>query len=364
MDIETKIDLVRRKPTEEIVTEQSLREIFEAYEHPKHYIGFEISGKVHLGTGLCTALKIRDFVQAGIKPTIFLADYHSYINGKLGGDIDRIRKVANGYFKHCFVSLGLPEDRVEYVLASEFYDNDYWADVLKIAKETTMNRMLRCITIMGRKETDAVKSSFVLYPAMQAADIFGLDVQIAHAGMDQRKVHMLTHELAPKFGSRKIASVHHRLLPGLQGVQRMDASKLQAQSKEERVDAEIDMKMSKSVPGSAIYVHDSEDEVKKKIAAAYCPEKVAEGNPVFEIAEHLVLRDKAMKIERPAKFGGDLEIPDAESLRKTYLEGRLHPMDLKSAVARELVSMLAPCREYFAKNSEYLEQMKEVEITR
>jgi tyrosyl-tRNA synthetase len=364
MDIETKIDLVRRKPTEEIVTEQSLRGIFETYEHPKHYIGFEISGKVHLGTGLCTALKIRDFIAAGIKPTIFLADYHSYINGKLGGDIDKIRKVANGYFKHCFVSLGLPEDRVEYVLASEFYDNDYWADVLKIAKETTMNRMLRCITIMGRKETDAVKSSFVLYPAMQAADIFGLDVQIAHAGMDQRKVHMLAHELAPKFGNRNFASVHHRLLPGLQGVQRMDASKLQAQSKEERVDAEVDMKMSKSVPGSAIYVHDGEDEVKKKIAAAYCPEKVAEGNPVFEIAEHLVLRDKPMKIERPAKFGGDLDIPDGESLRKIYLEGKLHPMDLKSAVARELVSMLAPCREYFAKNREYLEQMKEVEITR
>ncbi len=354
MDIETKIELVKRKPTEEIVTEQSLREIFEAYEHPKHYIGFEISGKVHLGTGLCTTLKIRDFIQAGIKPTIFLADYHSYINGKLGGDMEKIRKVANGYFKHCFVSLGLPEDKVEYVLASEFYDNDYWADVLKVAKDTTMKRMLRCITIMGRKEEEGMKSSVIFYPAMQAADLFGLDVQIAHAGMDQRKVHMLAHELAPKFGNRKFASVHGHLLPSLLGVQRMNPDE----------EAVVDAKMSKSKPDSAIFIHDSEDEIKKKISKAYCPEKVAEGNPVFEMAEYLVLRERPMKIERPAKFGGDLEIPDAAALRTVYSEGKLHPMDLKNSVARELITMLAPCREYFAKNKEYLEQMKEVEITR
>jgi tyrosyl-tRNA synthetase len=354
MDIETKIDLVKRKPTEEVVTEPVLREIFEAYEHPKHYIGFEISGKVHIGTGLCTMLKIKDFLEAGIKPTIFLADYHSWINGKLGGDLEEIRKIGKGYFKHCFVSLGLPEDKVEYVLASEFYDNDYWADVLKVAKDTTMKRMLRCITIMGRKEEDSMKSSVIFYPAMQAADLFGLDVQIAHAGMDQRKVHMLAHELAPKFGNRKFASVHGHLLPSLLGVQRMNPDE----------EAVVDAKMSKSKPDSAIFIHDSEDEIKKKISKAYCPEKVMEGNPVFEIAEYLVLREKPMRIERPAKFGGDLDIPDVEALKSVYSEGKLHPMDLKSSVAKELVSMLAPCREYFAKNKEYLEQMKEVEITR
>jgi len=76
------------------------------------------------------------------------------------------------------------------------------------------------------------------------------------------------------------------------------------------------------------------------------------------------LRDKPMKIERPAKFGGDIELPDIESLKKIYLEGKLHPMDLKSAVARELIIMLKPCRDYFVKNKEYLEQIAQVEITR
>ena len=213
MDIERKIELVKRKPTEEVITEEGLREMFENYAHPKHYIGFEISGKVHLGTGLCTALKLKDFIEAGIKPTVFLADYHSWINGKLGGDLEQIRKIGIGYFKHAFVSLGLPEDKVDYVLASDIYDESYWPEVLRITKDTTIKRMLRCITIMGRKESEGTKSSAILYPAMQAADIFKLDVQIAHAGMDQRKVHMLAWEIARKQG-KKFVSVHGHLLPG------------------------------------------------------------------------------------------------------------------------------------------------------
>ena len=32
---------------------------------------------------------------------------------------------------------------------------------------------------------------------MQAVDIHSLDVDIAHAGMDQRKIHMLVREIFP-----------------------------------------------------------------------------------------------------------------------------------------------------------------------
>lgn len=359
MDIETRIDLVRRKPVEEVVTEADLRKVFETYAHPKHYIGFEISGMVHLGTGLCTALKLRDFMQAGIKPTIFLADYHSYINGKLGGDLEKIQAIATGYFKHAFISLGLDEGKVDFVLASELYDGDYWKEVLKIAKDTTIKRMTRCITIMGRKESEATSSAVILYPAMQAADIFMLDVQIAHAGMDQRKVHMLARELSHSY-KKDFVAVHGHLLPGLQGAQRMNPQA----DEEEKEAALVDAKMSKSVPGSAIFIHDSEDEIKGKIKKAYCPEKTVEGNPIIEYAEYLVMRDKALRIERPAKFGGDLDIVDAEELKRIYREGKLHPMDLKGAVSRELCDILRPSRDYFAKNRQYLEQISAKDVTR
>ena len=62
MDIETKIDLIRRAPTEEILTMKDLRHLLETEEHPIAYNGWEPSGLVHLGTGIICAYKMKDFV--------------------------------------------------------------------------------------------------------------------------------------------------------------------------------------------------------------------------------------------------------------------------------------------------------------
>jgi tyrosyl-tRNA synthetase len=85
LDLETKLDLIKRPPTEEIITEQELRSLLETNEHPEHYIGFEISGLLHLGTLIICGYKINDFSKAGIRTKVFLADWHSFINNKLGG---------------------------------------------------------------------------------------------------------------------------------------------------------------------------------------------------------------------------------------------------------------------------------------
>ena len=349
MDIERKIDLVCRAPVAEVVTRDELKTLFETNNHPKHYIGFEISGKVHLGSGLLTSLLLKDFIAAGIKPTIFLADYHAWINGKLGGDLDKIQSVARGYFKSAFLSLGLTEDKVDYVLASEAYTNDYWKDVLGISKDTTMQRMLRCTTIMGRTQKDAMDCASVLYPAMQVADIFMLDVDIAHAGMDQRKVHMLAREVAEKHKRKKAAAVHHKLLMGLLGPQKMGFE----ENAED--DLAISSKMSKSKPDSCIFIHDSEAEIARKVKSAYCPEKSAESNPVLEMCEVFIMRDGSpLQIIRPAKFGGDVEFATYAELRDAYAAGKLHPMDLKNATASALAKMLEPSRKYFESRKELL----------
>ena len=365
MDIQSKIDLVKRSPTEEVVTEADLKRIFETYAHPRHYIGFEISGMIHIGSGLCTSMKINDFIKAGIKPTIFLADYHSYINEKLGGDLEKIQKVALGYFKHAFVSLGLDDSKVDYVLASEIYDRDYWKYVLQISKDTTLKRMTRCLTIMGRKESESMSCAGVVYPAMQAADIFKLDVQIAHAGMDQRKIHMLARELSHTY-KRDFVAVHGHLLPGLQGPGRMNSPGVSTgvADVDSKVEDEMDAKMSKSKPDSAIFIHDSEEQIKNKLKKAYCPEKIVEGNPIIEYAQYLIMREKKLQITRPAKFGGDLEISTPEELKQIYLDGKLHPMDLKAAVTAELSQLLKPSREYFEKNKHYLDQISTKDVTR
>ncbi|VVC71901.1 Tyrosine--tRNA ligase [uncultured archaeon] len=360
MDLERKIDLVSRPPVEEVLTRDELRSLFETNEHPKHYIGFEISGKIHVGSGVMTALKVKDFIEAGVKPTIFLADFHTWINNKLGGDMEKIREVARGYFTAGFVSLGLSEEKVDYVLASELYDLDYWSDVVRVSKATTLARMQRCMVIMGRTENEAVESASMMYPAMQAADIFKQDLDIIHAGMDQRKVHILAREVAEKLGRKKPVAVHAHLLQGLQQASRM------GYDTDVKKDMEISGKMSKSKPGSCIYIHDSEEEIAEKLKNAYCPPKIVEGNPVMELCKYVLLREegKTLLVERPQKFGGSVEFASISELSKAYGEGTLHPMDLKGAVSRELSIMLKPCREYFAKRPELIAQINEASVTR
>jgi len=339
MDIEERISLIKKKPTEEILTEELLRQKLETGEKLKHYIGFEISGRVHLGTGLMTAMKIKDFQKAGIETNILFADYHSMLNNKLGGDLETIRKVALGYFKSAFDSLGL--ENVNFILASDIYDKDYWEKVLRIAEKTTLKRMLRCISIMGREETEGMDSATIFYPAMQAADIFKLDIDIAHAGMDQRKVHALAIELADRLKYKKPIAIHTHILGSLTGPGRMGEFS----------------KMSKSKPETCIFIHDSEEEIKKKMKDAFCPERQVEDNPVIEMAEYLLFERFPLAIERPEKFGGNVTFNSPEELKQTFSDGKLHPMDAKNAVAQELIKMLAPAREFFAKHKELLEMV-------
>src|SRR3990167_5561274 len=98
MDVKKRFELIK-KNTEEIMTEEDLNLLLDSGTKIKHYIGFEISGKIHLGTGLMCMSKVKDFMDAGIDCSIFLADWHSWINDKLGGDLEMIKKTAAGYFK-------------------------------------------------------------------------------------------------------------------------------------------------------------------------------------------------------------------------------------------------------------------------
>ena len=82
-----KDEIIKRliKNSAEIITEDEFSARLSENEKLTHYIGFEISGYVHLGTGLMASLMIKDLNDLGVKCTIWLADWHSWINEKLDG---------------------------------------------------------------------------------------------------------------------------------------------------------------------------------------------------------------------------------------------------------------------------------------
>jgi len=345
MDLEKRIELITRIPTEEVVTDKELKQLLETKNKPLAYDGFEPSGMAHLGTGLMRAQKIKDLQEAGIDFILYLADWHAMINNKLNGDLETIQAAGN-YLVKVWETLGVDTSKIKIRWASELVnDPEYWKKVIEVSKNTTMKRMMRATTIMGRKEGELTDASQVLYPAMQIADIFHMKIDICQLGMDQRKANILARELAPKLGFKKPVIVSHHLIMGLQGPQRM----------------EMDNKMSKSKPDSSILVHDSPEEIMRKINKAYCPEKVIEKNPLMEYSKYLIFRgeEKTIEIKRPEKYGGNLEIQNYSELEKIYKQGNLHPMDLKKMVAEQLTKLLKPTREYFEKEPELLEIFKE-----
>jgi tyrosyl-tRNA synthetase len=206
----------------EVVSEEELRTVLETKEQPLAYIGFEPSGIVHMGWALVTA-KIKDLCDAGFKVIILWADWHASINDKVGGNLDNIRAVAR-YMEDCFVALGVPADKVEFRYAQDVVnDLSYWENIIKVGKITSLSRIKRTMTIMGRKEDEAeLDSSKIIYPLMQCVDMFQLGVDVAYAGIDQRRVNMLAREVAEKFGWKKTIAIHTPLLPGLKGGARMN----------------------------------------------------------------------------------------------------------------------------------------------
>jgi len=347
MDIEQRMALVTRN-AEELVTEEELKNLLSKKERPKAYIGFEPSGLVHLGWALVTS-KIKDLADAGFEVTVFWADWHAYINDKLGGDLENIRVCAK-YMEDCFRALGVPKDGVKFVYASEILsDIEYWEKVIKVAKATTLSRVKRAMTVMGRSEDEAeVDFSKLIYPILQATDIFCMDIDLAYAGMDQRRAHMLARDAADKLGWKKPVALHTPLLPGLKGGDRMNPAAF---------------KMSKSDPNSSINIHDDDEAIRGKMKKAFCPpEKEKEDeNPVLMLCRYVIFpRLGKIDISRPEKFGGDLSFSSYDELTGSYFSGSLFPLDLKNGVADSLIKILSLVREYFGKHPENYSAMRQI----
>ena len=367
MDILEKVNLIDSDGTE-VVTRDELIELFKTNSSPKHYIGLEISGFLHLGSLLTTGYKINDFIKAGVNCTVFLADWHTLINDKLGGDWDVITKVSK-YYADAF-KLVCPG--VNIVLGSELYDSkkEYWREFVEFTKHMSLKRTMRTLTIMGRTEDEAkIDLAKLLYPPMQAVDIHSLDLDIVHSGMDQRKIHMLVRDIFPKMKWKVPVAVHHGLLPGLKiadvtvecaecgyvfGPEEKGPCPKGHQGKHTIIG-----KMSKSDPNSGVFIHNTDDEIKKKISKAWCEEANIQNNPLLEIARTIVFHEfDEMNVERPEKFGGNISYTDYNQLETDFVEKKLHPGDLKQTVGSYLVKIISPIREKLNLSEELQEIIK------
>ena len=336
----------------EIITEDEFTKRLASKDKLTHYIGFEISGYVHIGQGIMSALVMKDLTDLGVKCTVWLADWHTWINDKLDGTKETAATIGQGYFteaiKASYLAVGGNPDDLEFKLASDWYNKpktDYWNNVASVMKRTTLSRLKRSISIMGRSEGGEINGATLLYPAMQVADIISLKVDIAHAGMDQRKAHVMMRDYHEKRGiNPKPIALHHPLLIGLQ-----KPAAWPIKDGANPKDVIMEMKMSKSKPDSAIWIHEAPAEIERKVNKAFCPEREIHYNAILNWVGHILWwkEDKTLRIERKKEHGGNVEFSTYKDLETAYAEGEVHPMDLKAAVSKELTELLEPARKHF-----------------
>jgi len=344
MNVEEKLKIIK-EIGEELINEEELIELLKTKEHPIAYDGFEPSGRIHIAQGLLRAITVNKLTSVGVHFKFWVADWFALMNNKMGGDLEKIKTVGK-YFIEVWKACGMNLEHVEFLWASENMDQEYWLRTIQIAKANSVKRITRCAQIMGRSESDNLSAAQIFYPCMQASDIFQLGVDIAQLGMDQRKVNVLAREVAPKLGFKKPIALHHHMLLGLSPPQ-------ETVEDENTADRAVRLKMSKSNPASAIFMTDSITEVNEKFKKAYCPEGEVKDNPVLEYCKYIVFeRFDTFEIERPEKFGGNIQFNNYTDLELAFTSKQVHPSDLKNATAKYINKLLDPVRDHFETNKE------------
>ncbi|MBI4146928.1 tyrosine--tRNA ligase [Candidatus Woesearchaeota archaeon] len=328
MNVEEKLALLKRN-TQEIITEEELRKLLQTKKKPAVYLGTSVTGSPHIGYFVWVT-KMADFMKAGFKVKVLLADIHGALDKTPWPLLEKRYEYYNIIIPAIFESIGADLNKLELIKGSDFQlKKDYMFDVLKLSTFVTVHDATRAASEVV-KMGDSPKLAGLLYPLMQSIDEEYLKVDVQYGGVDQRKILVFARENLPKLGYKPRVEFMTPLIPGLTA----------------------SGKMSSSEKGSKIDLLDDEKTVNDRLNAAYCPEKQVENNGVLAFLKHVIMTHKADKgqqltIERPEKFGGPLTFKTYEEIERAYTDGKLHPMDLKKAAAKEINALLAPIRAKF-----------------
>ena len=321
---EDKLDLIKRN-LQEIIGEEELVEKLKSGKEITLYWGTMPTGSISIAY-FFPMMKVADFLRAGLRVKILNADLHAALDGVSWDILDK----RTAYYQNAIIlllkTIGVDISKLEFVRGKDIQlKPPYFHDMLKLSTMTTIAEAKHAAAEVV-KSGDNPKLSGVIYPLMQALDEEYLGVDAQFGGVDQRKIMVYAREYLPKLGYKSRIELMNPMIRGLVGV-----------------------KMSSSIESSKLDLLDDEEKVKTKINKAEC----AEGDPdngIMALLKYLIFVLKSQKgekflIERPAKFGGNVEYANYEEAEKDFIEKKLHPMDLKTGVARELNLILKNFRE-------------------
>jgi len=318
-----KLELITRN-LQEVIGESELRELLKSKKDISVYWGTMPTGSISVAY-FFPMLKIADFLKAGLKVKILIADLHAALDGVSREVLDYRTKYYQEAIKTMLKTIKVDTTKLEFISGSSIQLNkNYFDDLLKLSTYTS-SKIAKKSAAETIKLGENPRLSGLIYPLMQALDEEYLKVDLQFGGMDQRKIMVFSREYLPKLGYKPRIQLINPLIGGLTGD-----------------------KMSSSVENSKVDILDKEKIVVKKINKSKC----ISGDPkngVMDILKNLIFvmkedHKEKFVIKRPEKYGGDMKYSSYDEIEKDFKNKKIHPLDLKNSVAYEINLLLAKLR--------------------
>ncbi len=138
MDFKKRIELIKRN-TQEIVTDDELEKLLKEKKIPTVYLGTAITGRPHVGYFLWV-LKLADFLKAGFKVKILLADLHGALDNTPWNVLEKRYDYYEKIIPLMFEAVGVKKNKnLIFVKGSEFQlAPEYMYDLLQMATHNSI----------------------------------------------------------------------------------------------------------------------------------------------------------------------------------------------------------------------------------
>uniref|UniRef100_A0A0E0EG58 Tyrosine--tRNA ligase n=1 Tax=Oryza meridionalis TaxID=40149 RepID=A0A0E0EG58_9ORYZ len=290
---------------EDRVNDRELKLLLKKKHAPICYVWCDPCPWMHISQGIMKTLNINKMVESGFKVKILMADWFSQMNSEISGNLNKMRTVGR-YNIEMWKATGMALDKVDLVWLSDEirqHGDEYWPIVMDIARTNS------CASILFQK-----------------ADIWLL-------GMEQHDANLLARQYYKHFKKKnKAIAVLDNMLPNLLQYPQME---------------------NRRHPAWAIFMEDDKEDICFKMEKAFCPPKLAEGNPCLEYIKYIILPWFGMfEVVQKKGNGGKKTFLSMEELTADYESGALHPADVKLALEKSLNEILQPVRDHFGRNGE------------
>ncbi|MEK6858673.1 MAG: tyrosine--tRNA ligase [Nanoarchaeota archaeon] len=332
MKVDARLDLIKRN-LQEVIGEEELVNLLSKKKNPIVYWGTMPTGSPHVAYFL-PLLKLRDFLNAGLTVKVLIADLHAALDGVSWQVLKKRQKYYEALIPLMLQALDVELKRLEFVKGSKIQlQPKYFEDLLKMNMHVHVKDATKAASEVVKMDENP-KLGNLIYPLMQALDEEYLKADIQFGGLDQRKIFVFAREYLPKIGYGARVELMNPMIPGLVG-----------------------KKMSASIPSSKIDVLDDSETIIRKLREAECEPGNAD-NGVMAFLKYVIFTLKGDKkekltIERQDKFGGNVRYTDYADLERDFIAKKLHPLDIKNALGKEIIALLAPIQ----KNRKSLEKL-------